>query len=79
MPLIVMSGIPCSGKTLRAQQLRHYFEAKGIAVHLINEESLLIVRDHGYKGTAALSLPTLDSCSHRVRDARGCQMHVRRR
>jgi protein KTI12 len=55
MPLIVLSGIPASGKTTRANELYRYFAAKHIAVRLINEESLLIVRDEGYKGTRSIA------------------------
>ena len=40
MPLIVMVGIPCSGKTTRALQLKDYFENTGKEVQIVNEEFL---------------------------------------
>ena len=41
MPLIVMVGIPCAGKTTRARQLKQYFEqAHSKEVQIINEEFL---------------------------------------
>lgn len=49
MPLIILSGIPCSGKTTRAIQIKEYFEKLGKNVVLVNEESLHIVRAEGYR------------------------------
>ena len=41
MPLIVMVGIPCSGKTKRANQIREYMEEEHKQeVQIINEEFL---------------------------------------
>eukprot|EP00794_Sanderia_malayensis_P000251 gene251-870_t len=41
MPLIIMCGFPCSGKSLRAAQLKEYFEKeKGKKVVLIDEHSI---------------------------------------
>ncbi|KAH8387622.1 hypothetical protein KR093_008262 [Drosophila rubida] len=37
MPIIVISGLPASGKSTRARQLQEYFVAKGRKVHLISE------------------------------------------
>lgn len=37
MPLIVMTGVPSSGKTKRALELKEYFEKQGREVHLISE------------------------------------------
>ncbi|KAJ1516558.1 hypothetical protein HMI55_001957 [Coelomomyces lativittatus] len=53
MPLIILSGYPCSGKTRRAQQLQTYFESEPFqtmyptklhSIHLINDASLNISR-----------------------------------
>ncbi|KAF2076651.1 hypothetical protein CYY_002021 [Polysphondylium violaceum] len=49
MPLIVMSGIPGSGKTKRAQEIYKHFTEMGKKVIIINEESLLIDKNEGYK------------------------------
>ena len=41
MPLIVMVGIPCSGKSTRAKQIEHYLKTeKQMEVQIINEEVL---------------------------------------
>ncbi|ALC49852.1 CG3587 [Drosophila busckii] len=37
MPIVVITGLPASGKTTRAEQLRDYIQSKGIKVHLISE------------------------------------------
>ncbi|RIA97638.1 chromatin associated protein KTI12 [Glomus cerebriforme] len=56
MPLIIMCGIPSSGKTSRSNQIMQYFvdrfskENKNASVHLINDESLGINKD-SYKDT----------------------------
>jgi len=50
MPLIIMRGRPCTGKTSRAQELEKYFrETCQKTTHLINEENLLIDKKEGYK------------------------------
>lgn len=49
MPLVVICGIPCSGKTHHAQLLEKHFVESGKKVHLINEESLHITKADGYK------------------------------
>ena len=40
MPLIVISGGPCSGKSTRAQVLYDYFQSKSMPVHLITDNQL---------------------------------------
>ncbi|CAG8676667.1 11856_t:CDS:2 [Funneliformis mosseae] len=56
MPLIILCGIPSSGKTCRAKQIMQYFverfsnEKKTNSVSLINDESLGITKD-SYKDT----------------------------
>jgi protein KTI12 len=40
MPLIVMCGSPCSGKTFYANKIKKYYEDKKYIVNLINEENL---------------------------------------
>lgn len=37
MPCIIISGIPCSGKTTRSIELKAFFEALGIEVHIVSE------------------------------------------
>ncbi|KAH8399774.1 hypothetical protein KR215_002182 [Drosophila sulfurigaster] len=37
MPIVVISGLPASGKSTRAHELQQYFLAKGRKVHLISE------------------------------------------
>lgn len=59
MPLVVICGIPCSGKTRHAQLLEKHFLESGKKVHLINEESLHIAKSDGYKGTGQ---PPLSKC-----------------
>lgn len=38
MPFIVISGIPCSGKTTRALELKEFFQDLGKEVHIVSEE-----------------------------------------
>jgi protein KTI12 len=49
MPLIVIVGGPCSGKTTIAKKLEQYLKDKGKDVILINEESLHINKIDSYK------------------------------
>ncbi|KAF7274384.1 hypothetical protein GWI33_012952 [Rhynchophorus ferrugineus] len=42
MPLIVVTGVPCSGKTTRAEELKRFFEAQGKEVHIISEYSQIV-------------------------------------
>ncbi|KAI4467195.1 hypothetical protein MML48_2g00005228 [Holotrichia oblita] len=37
MPLLVLTGVPCSGKTTRAKQLKEYFEGLNREVHVLSE------------------------------------------
>lgn len=50
MPLIVITGIPCSGKTTRSLELKSYFETKlkdsGQSVELISESDAIIQAGH---------------------------------
>lgn len=48
MPLIIVTGHPCSGKSTFSLRLREYLEGKGCAVLMVNEESEKISRDVGY-------------------------------
>ena len=48
MPLIVMVGIPCSGKTTRAHQIQAHFKEKEKDVIIINEESLALNKNEYY-------------------------------
>lgn len=53
MPLVMLSGYPCSGKTRFAQQLSEYLVGQGQSVLIVNEESLGISKAEGYKSSAA--------------------------
>jgi protein KTI12 len=54
MPLIVMVGAPCTGKTTNSQKLKNYFEKeKGKEVILINEEKLGVIKEECYKDSAS--------------------------
>ncbi|KAL7303720.1 hypothetical protein TKK_0003853 [Trichogramma kaykai] len=41
MPLIVLSGLPSSGKTTRAKQLEDFFRSKGKKVNIVSEEQCI--------------------------------------
>ncbi|XP_030751476.1 protein KTI12 homolog [Sitophilus oryzae] len=42
MPLIVITGVPCSGKTTRSNELKQFFEEQGKDVHIISEYDQII-------------------------------------
>jgi len=51
MPLVVFCGIPSSGKTTRAKELKAYLEEKYKSnVVLLNEENLNFKKADAYKG-----------------------------
>lgn len=51
MPLIVMCGYPCSGKTRRAEELKGYFEQKTTRkVHIVGDGALDIDKNSVYAG-----------------------------
>ena len=41
MPLIVICGLPSSGKSVRAEELRTFFESKGVPVHYIHDSEVI--------------------------------------
>ena len=53
MPLLLMCGFPSSGKTTHANTLRDALTSRGARVHVINEESLGLVRSIAYDNPAA--------------------------
>jgi tRNA uridine 5-carbamoylmethylation protein Kti12 len=58
MPLIIMVGIPCSGKSRRAGEIEKYLvETHKAAVVVVNEEALKIDKNEGYKGRWSASYP----------------------
>lgn len=66
MPLVILSGLPSSGKTGRAQELKEYFEtrlasqiqdasdskAKDYRIHIVNDESLNLDKHVSYNTAA---------------------------
>lgn len=53
MPLVILCGYPCSGKTKRAEELKNYFEnSRGKTVHLTSDESLNLERNTVYAVSA---------------------------
>lgn len=51
MPLIIMCGYPCSGKTRRAKELKTYFEHNSDRkVHIVGDEALDVQRNCVYAG-----------------------------
>jgi len=42
MPLIVITGVPCSGKTSRSKELQQFFEEQGKEVHIISENDQIV-------------------------------------
>lgn len=66
MPLVILSGLPSSGKTRRAQELKQFFEtriaaqnldgtapkAKDYRIHIINDESLNLNKHVSYNTAA---------------------------
>lgn len=57
MPLVVVCGIPGSGKTKRSKEIAQYLTQKHHChVVLINEESLGVNKQEGYKGTLLFNI-----------------------
>ncbi len=50
MPLIVVCGQPCSGKSAVTAQLADLLRAKGLEVVVVDEDSLLLDRNESYRG-----------------------------
>lgn len=51
MPLIVMCGYPCSGKTRRAEELKVYFEQNcDRKVHIVGDGALHAEKNSVYAG-----------------------------
>jgi len=48
MPLIVMCGIPSSGKTTWANEIKKFFQEKSKVVDLVNEESMGLNKPESY-------------------------------
>lgn len=42
MPLIIMTGIPSSGKTTRSNELKSFFESNKKEVHIVSELEQII-------------------------------------
>ena len=51
MPLIIMCGYPCSGKTRRTEELKEYFEKqRGKTVRLVGDHTIGVDRNNTYSG-----------------------------
>ena len=50
MPLIVLCGIPGAGKTTVAKYISQHFSNLGKTTTVINEETLNVSKEQGYKG-----------------------------
>lgn len=37
MPLIIITGVPSSGKTTRVNELKHYFQESNREIHIVSE------------------------------------------
>ncbi|KAK2565179.1 Protein KTI12-like protein [Acropora cervicornis] len=54
MPLVVMCGFPCSGKTKRANELKSYLQnSRGRSVQLSSDESLNFERNTAYAASSS--------------------------
>ncbi|CAL8466010.1 g5546 [Coccomyxa elongata] len=53
MALLVLSGQPCSGKSIVAAALKQLLTAKGLEVVIIDEPSLSLKRNHSYKDSVS--------------------------
>ena len=55
MPLVVMCGYPCSGKSKRAHELKNHLEnSRGKTVHLAGDECISLERNVVYAGEACM-------------------------
>lgn len=50
MPLVVVCGQPCSGKSTIVQKLSAAFQGKGLPVEVVDEPSLHLERSSAYTG-----------------------------
>lgn len=44
MPLVVICGLPCSGKTNRTKEIKEHFNLKGINVIVVSEDEVITKR-----------------------------------
>ena len=49
MPLIILTGVPCVGKSTFGKKLKEILESESTVVELINEESLSLSKSTGYQ------------------------------
>ena len=69
--LVIMCGVPCSGKSTAAAELASALREKGIRVTVVDEPSLHLHRNAGYanghveKNTRGLLKATVDRSLHR--------------
>lgn len=60
MPLVILTGFPCSGKTKRVDELKKYFEeCKGRSVRVIDDEFAEVDRQSTYHGKLGNKLKNL--------------------
>lgn len=62
MPLVVITGRPCTGKTTVAKKLKAYLEAQGCTVNVVNEEALGVPHRTGYRSACCGLLVFLCWC-----------------
>ena len=54
MPLVVMCGFPCSGKTRRAEEMKVYFEEEvKRKVHVVGDGALGVDKNSVYAGKSS--------------------------
>ncbi|EDQ92902.1 uncharacterized protein MONBRDRAFT_21036 [Monosiga brevicollis MX1] len=53
MPLVLMSGFPCSGKTRRAEELRVDMEARGKRVVMVSDDTARVDKGKDYQSSAS--------------------------
>ena len=61
MPLVIMCGYPCSGKSKRAEELKSYLKnSKGKTVHMAGDGSIDFERNVVYAGNLNLFNHNID-------------------
>jgi len=82
MPLVLISGLPCSGKSQVAAQLAALLASAGQNVIVIDEDSLQLTRNESYRGLPPAPPPPGRALQHPTREGLGqvplgCQAKLR--